>query len=55
MSVTTPGQASFQDQTGAYVPPEALSRLTPGSAHVGKALPGITHAVAIDWDAFLAG
>jgi hypothetical protein len=54
MSVTIPGEAPFQAQTGAYVPPAALARLTPGSELVGKALPGNNDAVAIDWNAFLS-
>lgn len=55
MSVTIPGQAPFQAQTGVYVPPAALARLQPGAQLVGKALPGTTDAVVIDWNAFLAG
>lgn len=55
MSVTIPGQAPYQAQTGAYVPPAALARLTPGAELIGKAMPGVTDAVAIDWNAFLAG
>jgi hypothetical protein len=54
MSVTIDGQPPYQAQTGAYVPPEALARLAPGTALVGKAMPGNTGAVAIDWNAFLA-
>jgi len=55
MSVTVAGQPPFQAQTGTYVPPAALARLTPGAELVGTTLPGVRDAVAIDWNAFLAG
>jgi hypothetical protein len=55
MSVRIPGHAPFQAQTGAYVPPAALARLTAGSEVVGTALPGVNDAVVIDWNAFLSG
>ena len=53
MSVTIAGQAPFQAQVGAYVPPAALARLAPGAELEGKALPGNNDAVAIEWNAFL--
>lgn len=53
MSVTIPGFDGFQAQSGMYVPPAALSRLTPGVELAGKAMPGTNDAVAIDWNAFL--
>jgi len=55
MSVTIPGFDPFQAQTGMYVPPAALARLTPGTELAGKAINGNNDAVAIDWDAFLRG
>jgi hypothetical protein len=54
MSVTIAGQIPYQAQCGAYVPPAALAKLTPGAELVGTALPGNNDAVVIDWNAFLA-
>ena len=54
MSVTIAGQAPYQAQVGAYVPPAALARLAPGAEFEGKAMPGNNDAVAIDWNAFLS-
>lgn len=54
MLVSVAGQAPYQAQTGAYVPPAALAILAPGDELEGKTMPGINDAVAIDWNAFLS-
>jgi hypothetical protein len=53
LSVVVSGQSPYQAQSGMYVPPAALSLLTPGVELVGKAVVGNNDAVAIDWNAFI--
>jgi hypothetical protein len=54
MSVTIGGGLPYQAQCGAYVPPAALAKLSPGAELQGTAIVGNNDAVVIDWDAFLS-
>lgn len=56
LAVTAESGEMFQAQIGMYVPPAALARLAPGADLPGRTLPSEHNdAVAIDWNAFLAG
>ena len=55
LTVMPEGQMPYQIQVGNAVPAEAVPLLYPGSNVPAKVLPGQPNAVAIDWQAALAG